>query len=143
MKKIKLKLISPTTQKLAVVKLIKECSELGLKDSKDILDKVCAGSVEEFYIRKPENGINFGDKFRKEIAKLDGIFSVSGGLESQREKKLLELGMGNTQDYSNFIIENIFFTEADMKIALDLILSKLSKSDLIDVFNKINEKLWT
>lgn len=51
--------------------------------------------------------------------------------------------MGNTQDYSNFIIENIFFTEADMKIALDLILSKLSKSDLIDVFNKINEKLWT
>ena len=40
MKTIKIKLIQPTTQKLAFVKLIKECSGLGLRDAKDLCDNI-------------------------------------------------------------------------------------------------------
>ena len=35
---IKIKLVRPTSEKLRFVKLIKECSGLGLKESKDLVD---------------------------------------------------------------------------------------------------------
>ena len=40
MRKIRFKLISKCDNKLQVVKLIKDCTELGLKDSKDIDDEM-------------------------------------------------------------------------------------------------------
>lgn len=40
MKYIEIKLVKPTTEKLKFVKLIKDCSGLSLKESKDLCDSI-------------------------------------------------------------------------------------------------------
>ena len=55
MRKIRFKLLSKCENKLQVVKLIKDCTELGLKDSKWIADDMFnhIGLVKEIELREP------------------------------------------------------------------------------------------
>jgi len=55
MKKIRFKLLSRCDNKLQVVKLIKDCTGLGLKDSKDIADLMFnnVGLVREIELTEP------------------------------------------------------------------------------------------
>lgn len=51
-RKVKIKLLSKCSNKLALCKLIKECTRLGLKEAKDITDDICdnIGIVREITI---------------------------------------------------------------------------------------------
>ena len=135
MKKIRMKCVQKTTSKLALVKLIKEVSGLGLKDSKDIVDSFDydINKIVEFEISKDRSI----EKFREELKDIGGEYLVNGGLEFEREYKLLTLGLGEQEDYVDFISENLnYFTNQEDTIKF--ILSKLTKEDLIELTKKLD-----
>lgn len=138
MKKIRMKCIIKTPSKLAFVKLIKEVSGLGLKESKDIVDTFDydINKVVEFEIP-----IQISiEKFRKDLAEVGGEYLVNGGIEFDREFKLLTLGLGEQEDYVDFISTNLDYFDNQQE-TIKLILSKLSKEDLIEITNKLDYTL--
>ena len=135
MKKIRMKCVQKTPSKLAFVKLIKEVSGLGLKESKDIVDTFDydINKIVEFEISKDRSI----EKFREELKDIGGEYLVNGGLEFEREYKLLTLGLGEQEDYVDFISENLnYFTNQEDTIKF--ILSKLTKEDLIELTKKLD-----
>ena len=138
MKKIRLKCVEKTPSKLAFVKLIKEVSGLGLKESKDIADTFDynINKVVEFEISRDKSI----DQFRKDLREIGGQYLVNGGVEFDREYKLLTLGLGEQEDYVDFISQNLnYFT--NQQEAIKFILTKLSKEDLIEITNKLDYTL--
>lgn len=145
MRKIRIKLLSKCENKLAVVKLIKDCTKLGLRESKDIADEMFdnIGLSKEIELTDPyiKDGelINPYERFTSNI-KNYGNFLVNGGKSWERESKMLGIGVGDIDDYCGFIIEHITssgFEEG--KDILNLILSKLDKDTLIEIVNKISK----
>lgn len=135
MKKIRMKCVEKTPSKLAFVKLIKEVSGLGLKDSKDIADTFDydINKTVEFEILTSKSI----DQFRKDLKDMGGQYLVNGDVEFDREYKLLTLGLGEQEDYVDFISENLnYFT--NQQEAIKIILTKLSKEDLIEITNKLD-----
>lgn len=133
-----MKCIQKTPSKLAFVKLIKEVSGLGLKESKDIADTFDydINKTVEFEILTSKSI----DQFRKDLAQVGGQYLVNGGVEFDREYKLLTLGLGEQEDYVDFISENLnYFT--NQQEAIKIILTKLSKEDLIEITNKLDYTL--
>jgi hypothetical protein len=138
MKYIKLKLVEKVDSKLELVKLIKNCSNLGLKDCKDICDHLHDGIPQSFEL-KMDGHTDFGKKFCAELKRCGGKILVNGGTEESRNFKMLELGLGNSGDYQNFLlnyIENNFDNHGDL---LRFVLSKLSKKDLVSAFELTKE----
>ena len=138
MKKIRMKCVQKTPSKLAFVKLIKQVSGLGLKESKDIADTFDydINKTVEFEIPR-EISI---EQFRKDLNDVGGQYIVNGGLEFEREYKLLTLGLGEQEDYVDFISENLnYFT--NQHDTIKFILSKLTKEDLIELTNKLDYTL--
>jgi len=135
MKKIRLKCVEKTPSKLAFVKLIKEVSGLGLKESKDIADTFDydINKTVEFEMSRDKSI----EQFRKDLKDIGGQYLVNGGVEFDREYKLLTLGLGEQEDYVDFISENLnYFTNQEDTIKF--ILSKLTKEDLIELINKLD-----
>ena len=138
MKKIRMKCVEKTPSKLAFVKLIKEVSGLGLKESKDIVDTFDYDINKTVEFEIPRD-ISI-DQFRKDLKDIGGQYLVNGGLEFEREYKLLTLGLGEQEDYVDFISENLnYFTNQEE--AIKAILTKLSKEDLIEITNKLDYTL--
>jgi len=138
---IRIKLTKGSTNKLSLVKLIKDCSELGLKESKDICDRLhnYPGNTQSFEARRDDTGINYAKKFREEIKYCGGEFIVSGGKELMRDFKMLELGLGDNQDYADFIIDYYENDFEDQKEFLKFVLSKLKREELVSIFEKAKE----
>lgn len=149
--RVKIQVISTTANKLQFVKLIKECTGLGLKESKDVVDRleINLGSTEEIEvlneIHKPignykSSGLTCLEHLKEVLngtsktVSLGGTYKINGGKQYLREYKLLSLGIGNKEDYSNFILEHIKNNNSDI---MEIVLNKLSKEDLKEVFNKI------
>jgi len=138
---IRIKLTKGATNKLVLVKLIKDCSGLGLKESKDICDRLHSypGDAQSFEARQDDTGINYAKKFREEIKNCGGEFIVSGGTELMRDFKMLELGLGDNQDYADFIIDYYENDFEDQKEFLKFVLSKLKREELVSIFEKAKE----
>ena len=135
---IKLKLIEKVESKLQLVKLIKDCSGLGLRESKDICDNLHAGMTQTFEVRQ-DGIVNYANKFRKELNICGGKFQVSGGTEFQREFKMLDLGIGENEDYIEFITEYFENNFENQKEFLKFVLSKLDRHEIISVFERTKE----
>lgn len=144
MRKIRFKLLSRCDNKLGVVKLIKDCTGLGLRESKDIADLMFdnIGLVREIELREPyldKNGeiIRPFELFSTKIKEF-GDFYVTGGLSWERNAKMLSLGVGELEDYVNFVSEFMTLnnTEENKEI-LEVIFNKLEKNDLVELVNKI------
>jgi hypothetical protein len=135
MKKIRMKCIQKTPSKLAFVKLIKQVSGLGLKESKDIADTFDydINKTIEFEISRD---ISI-EQFRKDLNDIGGHYLINGDLEFDREYRLLTLGLGELEDYVDFISENLNYFTNQGEI-IKLILSKLNKEDLIQITNKLD-----
>ena len=119
---------------MAFVKLIKEVSGLGLKESKDIADTFDydINKTVEFEMSRDKSI----EQFRKDLKDIGGQYLVNGGVEFDREYKLLTLGLGEQEDYIDFISDNLnYFTNQEE--AIKFILAKLSKEDLIELTNKL------
>jgi len=161
LKTIKIKLVEPTPNKLAFVKLIKDCSGLGLREAKDLCDNLHGNpeKVHEMPIRDWESMdynteeywsmdgkktpaiTDFRKKFTTEIKNVGGRFIVNGGVQWDRNVKMLTLGIAEKSDYIEFMkdyILNKFDNSEDM---LNFVLDKISKEDLQEIFNKINIEL--
>lgn len=139
--KIKIKLFEKPASKLEFVKLVLRCSDLGLKGSKDLCDQLWErpGIPQIFDTRKDPN-IDFAKTFRQDLKLLGGKFHVNGGIEFERQFKLLELGIGNHSDYTEYIIDFLENNFDQQKELLTFVLSKLSKEELISVFEKSKTK---
>ena len=143
MRKIRFKLISKCDNKLQVVKLIKDCTGLGLRDSKDIADEMFnhIGLTKEIEIVEPymKDGkvFNSFEEFTTKIIQF-GDFQVTGGLSWERDSKMLGLGIGETEDYANFVSEYMSYNNLEEnKMILGILFSKLEKEDLVELVNKI------
>lgn len=143
MRKIRLKLLSKCENKLQVVKLIKDCTGLGLKDSKDIADDMFnkIGLVKEIEIIEPyikdSKVFNPFEEFTTKITQF-GHFQVTGGLSWERDSKMLSLGIGETEDYANFVSDYMSYNDLkENKMILEVLFSKLKKEDLVELINKI------
>lgn len=143
MRKIRFKLLSKCDNKLQVVKLIKDCTELGLRDSKDIADEMFnhIGLTKEIEIVEPymKDGkvFNSFEEFTTKIIQF-GDFQVTGGLSWERDSKMLGLGIGETEDYANFVSEYMSYNNLEEnKMILGILFSKLEKEDLVELVNKI------
>jgi len=145
--KIRIRLIEPCKNKLYFVKLIKDCTELGLKDSKEVCDRLHdrPGIIEEIIVKDSldENGIHYSRKFIESMKNIEGRFSVTGGTQWQRNIKMLSLGIADESEYIDFTNEflidnrNLEVSENILRFAL----SKLSKDELQEVFTEINKTL--
>ncbi len=143
MRRLRIKLLSKCDSKLQVVKLIKDCTGLGLKQSKDIADEMFnkIGLVKEIELVEPylKEGKTFNpfEEFTTKIKDF-GNFQVTGGLSWERDSKMLGIGIGELEDYLNFISEFMSYNNLDEnKMILESIFSKLNKEDLVEIFNKI------
>ena len=142
-RKIRMKLISECKNKLQVVKLIKDCTELGLKDSKDIADDMFnhIGLVKEIDLIEPyiKEGKTFNpyEEFTKNIHNF-GHFQITGGISWERDAKMLGIGVGDIEDYANFVSDYMSYNNTDEnRMILEVLFSKLEKEDLVELVNKI------
>lgn len=135
MKKVRLKCIQKTTNKLSFVKLLKEVTGYGLREAKDLADTFDndINKVVEFEIL-PSISI---EQFRKSLNDISGEYVVNGGLVFEREYKLLTLGLGEKEDYVDFISENINFFD-NKEDTIRFILSKLEKEELLELTKKLD-----
>ena len=85
-----------------------------------------------------KGGIDYSKRFISEIKNVGGEFLVNGGIQWERNIKMLKLGIGDESDYSEFIKDYILNGLVDSENLLTLALSKLSEEDIKEVFNKIN-----
>jgi hypothetical protein len=137
---IKIKLIEKCVNKLIFVKLIKDCSGLGLKESKDICDRLHSHPLEiQTFVVRQDGITNYAKKFRDEISNAGGKFIISGGTEFMRDFKILDLGIGDNEDYVNFIIDYYENSFEDQKEFLKFVLSKLNREELLSIFEKAKE----
>lgn len=144
---LKIKLIRPTTEKIRLVKLIKECTVLELMKAKELFDSIHKFPEQSHVIpirdtQVDETGdrINYKSKFIKELNKMDGQYSVIGDHQWERNLKVLKLGLGEQTDYIEFIKNYVFDNFDDSENILKFTLSILSKEQLQQVFNLINIK---
>lgn len=148
---IKIKLIKPTSEKLKFVKLIKDCSGLGLKEAKDLCDNLHSFPhiTQEMEIRDWDNidystgektpaTVDYRAKFLTEIKNIEGEFIINGGTQWERNVKILKIGIGDKTDYSDFIANYILNKFDNSENLLTFVLNKLSKEELQDIFNKID-----
>jgi hypothetical protein len=157
--KIRIKLVKPCSSKLNIVKLIHKCSLLGLVGSKDFCDCLEAnpGVSYEFDVRTGEclympvrksrsrhmggDGTSFRDYFINEIKNLDGEYVINGGAQWERNLNMLKLGFGEIEDYQDFIKEEIMVNSDNSSEIINFILSKLSREDLEETFNKFTQEI--
>jgi len=142
--KIRIKLVKPCSSKLNIVKLIHKCSLLGLVDSKDFYERLEAnpGVSYEFDVYMYEVlGISFRDYFINEINNLDGEYVINGGAQWERNIKMLKLGIGEIEDYKDFIKEEIMMNSDNSSELINFILSKLSREELEETFNKFTQEI--
>ena len=146
--KIRIQLIERCPNKLQFVKLIKDCTGLGLKEAKNVCDRLHdrPDLIEEITVHDSidENGITYSNKFINGMREvIQGKFIVTGGIQWQRDIKMLSLGIADESDYIDFTNEflidnrNLEVSQTILRFAL----SKLSKEELQEVFNEINKTL--
>ena len=104
--RIRIQLIEPCKNKLYFVKLIKDCTDLGLKDSKEVCDRLHnrPDIIEEIVVKDSldENGLHYSRKFINGMKNVEGKFNVNGGLQWDRNIKMLSLGIADESDYIDF-----------------------------------------
>ena len=147
---IRMQLKQQVVSKLAFVKLIKECTDLGLKDAKFIADDLQSNLerghkiYKEIHLKGGVDGLgnSYIRIFQKGIVDLGIDAFMTGGLVWERNFKMLSLGIGEVSDYSDFIIE--YVNSIDREHGKDIIgfmVDKLSKKDLEEIFSNISKEI--
>jgi hypothetical protein len=120
--------------KLFFVKLLKECSHLGLKEAKDIADTIFDNSsvFAEVELSEP-----FTDNYRKFTTEIKNIgsFEILGGVEWERELKMLQLSVGEVDEYVDFLSD--WSLHSKDKQFFKTLLSKLDKETLVELTKQI------
>jgi hypothetical protein len=136
--KIRLSTTEKVTSKLLFVKILKNVTGLGIKESKDIVDYLCDNPrvSKDIDIKKDFGNVIDSIRYlREELPKCGGNIIFNGGKEYERELKMLSLGIGDKDDYYSFLMDYIYIN----KEFITNILSKLEKEDLQKLIKEIND----
>jgi hypothetical protein len=135
---IKVKLINDCNNKLRFVKNVKELCDLGLRDAKDIVDRICQKPYTPFEFEVPMGTTTKEayDKLTYDLAP-DNILEINGGTQWQREIKMLQLGVGERQDYLDFLKQHIQTNFGNSEEMLTFVLDKLTQEQLQETIDKI------
>jgi hypothetical protein len=130
---IRLRLVNPCTSKLKFLKELKEATGLGLRESKDIVDWLYENQSKDMIVKF----ISYDSlkKFKLESKDFGGLLLINGGLDWERNIKMLELGIGEKEEYIDSISEYLF-SNHDLDLLVSII-SKLNKEQLIDLIKEI------
>jgi hypothetical protein len=130
--------------KLQLVKLIKDCTDWGLLESKHVADDLFKSPdvYKEITLResKVDSSGVFQDYYKKFTTEIQDIgdFKINGGLSWERNLKMLRLGVGDLEEYTNFLAEYISMNNSDdNKVMLQRIFTKLKKEDLVEIVENI------
>ena len=142
MPKIRIVGNSENNQKLSTTKIFKEHLGIGLKEAKDIVDRICGyniktcqnfGNVVEYLDDSKRVDVK---KFQKDLDDAGLNISINMDKQMERQNKLMVLtGDASVEKYVEHIKELFKITTP---YDISHILSDLGKSDLA----KIHEKLW-
>jgi hypothetical protein len=123
--------------KLMFVKILKDYTELGLKDTKEICDRLHEMPYKPIEIDIKDSDV---DQLRQDLLNIELNFIMNGDRRFERERKLLTLGLGEKEDYISFFVEcgDLFDNQKEI---LNLALNKLSVEDLNEIFGKIKTKI--
>jgi hypothetical protein len=138
--KVNLMLRERCLNKLMFVKIVKEYTELGLKEAKDICDKLHETPYRPVQIDLYPKMSGAVDRLKQDLLDIDLKFIMDGDKGFERERKLLTLGLGEKEDYISFFVEFGDLLDNQKEI-LNLALSKLSMEDLKEIFSKIKTKI--
>lgn len=139
---VKVKFNNDCQNMLQLVKNIKEVCDLGLRDSKDIADRICQRPYKpiEFEIPTGMSTKEFHDKMKYNLS-FSGEnatdFEINGGTQWQREIKMLQLGVGERQDYLDFLKQHIQTNFGNSDEMLTFVLDKLTQEQLQETIDKI------
>ena len=147
MKEIEIKLLEPTPHKLQLVRLIKDCSGMGLKECKDLCDnlhkhpeKAWTMPIKDWETIDYSTGSktpakkDYHQYFIEELNLIQsGKFIVTGGKEWLRDMKLAQLGMADKDSIIETLSDYILNKWSDSKEVLEVALSKLEIGELIEV----------
>jgi len=135
--KVKVKIKKNCQTKIMFIKILKNHTGLGLKDSKEICDRLHELPYRpvEFLLDSPVdiNPNEWAKSFREELSEMGLEFDMSDGTDFERNRKLLMLGLGEKEDYVSFLEEAMI----NKKELLTIALNKLSKDDLKEIFDNI------
>jgi hypothetical protein len=139
--KIRLSTTEKVTSKLMFVKILKNVTGLGLKESKDIVDYLCDNprvskdiDIKKDFIDYDGNVTDSVRYLREELPNCGGNIIFNGAKEYERELKMLSLGIGDKDDYYSFLMDYI---DINKEFIIN-ILSKLEKEDLQKLIKEIN-----
>lgn len=138
-RKVRIKLKSKVNSKLAFVKIVKEYTNWGLKDAKFFADELFdnfEGGRDKFSELELENPQNF-KSFLSDLKDIGVDALINGGTQWDRDFKMLSLGIGEKEDYIDFISEWIKSMPYDEDRILGMVLSKLDKEQLNNIINEI------
>jgi|LauGreDrversion4_2_1035121.scaffolds.fasta_scaffold16736_8 hypothetical protein len=138
--KVNLMLRERCLNKLMFVKILKNYTELGLKETKEICDKLHETPYKPVEIELYPKMSDIIDKLKQDLLDIDLMFIMDGDKGFERERKLLTLGLGEKEDYISFFVEfeDLFDNQKEI---LNLALNKLSMEDLKEIFGKIKTKI--
>jgi predicted lactoylglutathione lyase len=72
---------------------------------------------------------------------LYGEYVINGGAQWERNVKMLKLGIAEIEDYRDFIKEEISMKSDNSSEIINFILSKLSREELEETFNKFTQEI--
>jgi hypothetical protein len=140
--KVRLFLHTKCEQKLQFVKILHENTRIrgyGLVNCKNICEDIF-DNFETGNLRNVEFEVDDRDKLFNDLKEVYSVseFSLNGGIQHDRDVKILQLGLGEKEDYVNYFIENIKFLDDDQIIKLfNNISVYLTNDNLKETFNKL------
>ena len=141
--KVRLFLHTKCERKLQFVKILHANTRIrgyGLANCKDICEDIF-DNFETGNLRNVEFEVDDRDKLFNDLKEFYSVseFSLNGGVQHDRDVKILQLGLGEKEDYVNYFIENIKFLDHDQIIKLfNNISVYLTNDNLKETFNKIH-----
>ena len=141
--KVRLFLHTKCEQKLQFVKILHENTRIrgyGLVNCKNICEDIF-DNFETGNLRNVEFEVDDRDKLFNDLKEVYSVseFSLNGGIQHDRDVKILQLGLGEKEDYVNYFIENIKFLDGDQISTLfNNISVYLTHDNLKETFNKIH-----
>ena len=140
--KVRLLLHTKCERKLQFVKILHANTRIrgyGLANCKDICEDIF-DNFETGNLRNVEFEVDDRDNLFNDLKEFYSVseFSLNGGIQHDRDVKILQLGLGEKEDYVNYFIENIKFLDDDQIIKLfNNISVYLTNDNLKETFNKL------
>jgi hypothetical protein len=140
--KVKIILKKSALQKLALTKTIRDHTGCGLTEAKfavDELHHIPYRAIEfEFDVSKSV----YRDPVNSFLVSLDvlGLEYESNTVEQERERKMMELGLAEREEYIAFLSGENPFHKVDTGMVVRMVLDGMCLEDLKEIFDRINSK---